>query len=200
MKDLSLQQEHLLICQLKAGDKQAFNKLFYQYQKKLYNFSYKLLHAQEEAEEIVQEVFIKVWEHRSTLKEGLPFEAFIIRIAKNLIYNKAKRRVNEFAYKEYCMQYSNTLRLTTEDEINFNTLERLTSQFVEQLPPLRKTVFTMSRIQGLTNKEIASQLDISVSTVENHINKALKSLKHHLYQHDVDMLILFFALLFYHWI
>ena len=197
MKDLSPQQERILVCQLKAGDKQSFNKLFYLYERKLYNFSYKLLHSQEDAEEIVQEVFIRVWEHRSTLKEDLPFEAFIIRIAKNLIYNKAKRRVNEYAYREYCMKHIHILRLTTEDDVNFNTLEALTSRFIEQLPPQRKTVFTMSRMRGLTNKEIASQLNVSTSTVENHINKALKSLKHHLYQHDVDMLGLLFVILFF---
>ena len=197
MKDLSPQQERILICQLKAGDKQSFNKLFYLYERKLFNFSHKLLHSQEDAEEIVQEVFIRVWEHRTTLKEGLPFGAFIIRIAKNLIYNKAKRRVNEYAYKAYCIKHTNILRLTTEDEVNFNALEALTSHFIEQLPPQRKTIFTMSRMRGLTNKEIASQLNVSTSTVENHINKALKSLKHHLYQHDVDMLSLLFTILFF---
>lgn len=197
MKDTSPYHEHELIRRLKAGDKLSFNRLFYKHEKKLYNFSKKLLHSPEEAEEIVQEVFIRVWENRATLKEGLPFEAFIIRIAKNLIYNKAKRRVNEHAYKAYYMQHTNTLRLTTEEDVNFKTLASLTSRFIEQLPPQRKTIFTMSRMEGLTNKEIAAHLNVSVSTVENHINKALKSLKQHLYQHDVDMLGLLFLILFF---
>jgi RNA polymerase sigma-70 factor (ECF subfamily) len=196
MINLSPYEEQTLICQLKAGDKQAFNQLFYQHERKLYNFSCKLLHSQEDAEEIVQEVFIRVWEHRSTLKEGLPFEAFIIRIAKNLIYNKAKRRVNEHAYKEYCIKHLSTPLLTTENEVNFNALKELTSHFIEQLPPKRKIIFTMSRVRGLTNQEIADQLNVSTSTVENQINIALKALKHHIYQHDVDMLGLLFAFLF----
>jgi RNA polymerase sigma-70 factor (ECF subfamily) len=196
MKNLSPYEQQTLICQLKAGDKQAFNQLFYQHERKLYNFSCKLLHSQEDAEEIVQEVFIRVWEHRSTLKEDLPFEAFIIRIAKNLIYNKAKRKVNEYAYKEYCIKHLNKALLTTENEVNFNALEELTSHFIEQLPPKRKIIFTMSRVRGLTNQEIANQLNISTSTVENQINKALKAFKHHLYQNDVDMLGLLFAFLF----
>ena len=95
------------------------------------------------------------------------------------------------------MQRTHTLRLTTEDEVNFNALAALTSHFIEQLPPQRKTIFTMSRMRGLTNKEIAEQLNVSTSTVENHINKALKSLKHHLYQHDVDMLGLLIVMLFF---
>ncbi len=197
MEILSPHQEQMLICQLRAGDKQAFNQLFYQHERKLYNFSCKLLHSQEDAEEIVQEVFIRVWEHRATLKEGFPFEAFIIRIAKNLIYNKAKRRVNEYAYKEYCLKHTTPAPLTTENEVNFNTLEALTSHFIEQLPPKRKTIFTLSRISGLTNQEIARQMNVSTSTVENQINKTLKALRHHLYQHDVDLLCLLFALLLF---
>ncbi len=197
MKDLSPNQERPLICQLKAGKKQAFNQLFYKHQQKLFYFSYKLLHSRDDAEEIVQEVFIRVWEHRTTLKEDLPFEAFIIRIAKNLIYNKARHRVNEFAYKNYCMKHVPTTLHCTEQEVNYNALETLTTDFIEKLPPKRKTIFVLSRMRGYSNKEIASQLNISVSTVENHINKALKSLKNHLYQHDVDLMALFFAFLFH---
>jgi len=179
MKKLSPHQEQGLICQLKAGDKQAFNQLFYQYERKLYNFSCKLLHSQEDAEEIVQEVFLKIWQKREELKPEFSFNSFVITIAKNLIFNKIRKNVYERSYLA-SLEHSDFIHNETDRQVVYSDLENISLQAIEQLPPKRKHIFKLSRESGMSNQEIAESLSISKSTVENQMNKCLKFLKQYL--------------------
>lgn len=182
-----------LVSRLKEGDKDAFDKLFAIFGKKLYYFSLKYVNVKEEAEEIVQEVFLKIWEHRDRLDEHLSFNAYVIKIAKNLIFNKAQKKVNEHAYLEYYTAHTTNINTDTESHIIYADLEAHANQEIERLPPKRKQIFLLSRKIGLSNQEISKQLNISKSTVENQINKALKSLKEYLYLQDIYPYLLLFC-------
>ena len=184
-----------LIRSLRAGEVASFDALFYRYERRLYGFCLKLLRSPEEAEEIVQEVFLRVWENRSKLDEQQLFNAYLIRIAKNLIFNKLKRQVTQHAYEHYHRRYRTVARRTTEEDVDYRLLVELTQRVVAQFPPRRKQIFHLSRAHGHTNQQIADQLNISVSTVENHLNAALKLLRqclvrHHLYVPEVLLLLL----------
>jgi RNA polymerase sigma-70 factor, ECF subfamily len=110
----------------------------------------------------------------------------MIRIAKNLIYNKASRRIREHAFQVYHVRTTESYSNVTQEELNLLSTEKVLSQLIEKLPFMQKKVFTLSRLNGLSNQDIADRLQLSDSTVKNHIHLALKSLKeqflkHHLY-------------------
>ncbi len=189
--------ETALIAALKKGNQEAFSQLFFAYEKKLYFFSYKLLQSHADAEEVVQEVFLKVWDKRVTLDEQRSFNAYLITIAKNIIYNRASRKITEHAYREYLQRATPSIRHHTEEVVNFSDLNAISHRFINQLPEKRRKIFLLSRFEGLSNREIAKQLNISVSTVENQMNKSLKALRNYLYQYDIEVpLLLVISLIF----
>lgn len=175
---------------LKQDDIKAFDILFYKFESKIFNFSFKLTHSKEESEEVVQEVFLKVWEKRSSLRPEGNFESYIFTIAKNIAYNKARDHVYELAYKEYAMKLGNTDTYDVEKQLDLKELELLIQASCQKLPPVRRKVFMMSRFGGLTNDEIAETLNTSTSNIKNHIYKALIFLKEHLRTHNLVRCVL----------
>lgn len=162
---------------VKKGDEKAFTILFNRYAGRLYQVTLKYTINTATAEEVVQEVFTKIWVNRNQLVPDLPFVPYLITISRNLIYNKAKRKLLEIAYIKYKTQVHNPRNNATQDEIYFHELERLLQKGVEEMPRKRKVIFKLSRERGYRNKEIAKALNISERTVENQINAALKGLK-----------------------
>src|SRR5690625_2614547 len=178
---MGLREERLLVKKLKRGDKQAFDSLYYKYEEKLYAFVYKLTHSHAEAEDMVKYAFIKISEKRSTLDTGKNFEAYLFTIARNKVYNKARKRTYKHAYEHYLKgRLSRGQNNSTEESLKYREARQIVEHAIEQLPPRRKEVFTLSRMNGLSNKEIAALTDTSVSNIENHINKALKLLRAYL--------------------
>lgn len=166
-----------LISRLKQHDKEAFNLLFYMYAEKLFKFSLSFFNNETEAEEIVQEVFLKIWLKRETISNPSTFNAFIYTIAKNLIFNNLKRNIYRKKYESFL--YSNPQQGLnyTENEVLHEETKRRVQNALDSLPKQRKKVFLLSRKEGLKNKEIAEKLDLSVKTVETHMSLTLKYLK-----------------------
>lgn len=165
-----------LVEELIKGDQAAFKMLFDHYASKLFNFSLYLTHNKEDAEEIVQETFLKVWENRQKVRADLSFNAYIITIAKNLIYNKIKRNALEHAITQYYQYTSKYIDNTTEETIVQADLEAVRNVIIHNLPERRKQILLL-RKQGYNNDEVASMLNISKSTVANQINKTIKDLQ-----------------------
>ena len=168
--------EKELIILLKEGDEKAFTTLYRRYWSKVYNFSRLYLSSILEIEEVVQEVFVKVWESRSLLREDDNFKGFLFVITRNLVFNQFRRSFNENAYKltvlSSIMPYYNL-----EEELTAADLQEFIEKMVKELPQRQQEVFNLSRNARLTYKEISIRLNISEKTVERHINEALKFLK-----------------------
>lgn len=190
MQSDSVKQNKQLIQQLKKGDKVAFDTLFYAFEPTLYAYALKLTYDRDEAKEIVQEVFLKVWEKKQTIDPQYSFVSFLYTIAKNLVYNKAKHRVYQFAYNEYVSLYDRQAESLTENMVQFNELHELVQSACQKLSPVRREVFILSRMEGLSHREIAERLNTSTSNVKNHIHKALRFLKEQLQVYVVIPLIL----------
>ncbi|MBA7533622.1 hypothetical protein ES705_25863 [subsurface metagenome] len=174
MGDKTKNTDRLLITSLKKGDITSFDKLFTKYSEKLYLFAVGYLKKQEDAEGLVQEVFIKVWEKRIELREDLSFKSFLFTIAYNTIVDHFRK----WSKEEECLEhFRKTLDLyhnEPEKKVEYSDLEELA------LPPKRKLIYQLSRQEELTNKEIAERLKISIKTVEYHMSLALKFLKEQL--------------------
>ncbi|MFC5411921.1 RNA polymerase sigma factor [Larkinella bovis] len=162
---------------LRSGDRTAFERIYYHFDARLFQFALKLTGNRDEAEEVVQEVFVRLWETRQFIDPSLNFDGYLFRITRNIVYNHARHRVHELAYFKYLDNPSNQSGNVTEDRMNFEELQQVLEEIFNDLPPVRKQVFVMSRIEGLSNTEIAEILQTSTSNVENHIYKALKTIR-----------------------
>ncbi|GAA4432812.1 RNA polymerase sigma-70 factor [Pontibacter saemangeumensis] len=155
----------------------AFESLYKLFEPRLYAFALHLSRQKVDAEEIVQEVFLKVWERRHLLDADQNFDGYLFSIARNLVYNKARRRVYEFAFTQYVAATGEHAGCFTEETVAYRDLVKLLEETYATLPPIRRQVFVMSRVEGKSNSEIARLLNTSNSNIENHLNKALKSIK-----------------------
>ena len=172
--------ERTLVLQLKEGNENAFTALYQTYWAKVYNFSRLYLTSSTEVEEVVQDVFVKVWEARIFIKENENFKGFLFIITRNIIFNQFRKSFNENAYKLAILK-SSSETYGIEEEMEASDLQSYINKLIEELPPRQREVFQMSRDQHLSYKEIAQQLDITEKTVERHINEALKFLRKNVY-------------------
>lgn len=172
--------EKNLIKSLKSGDENAFTSLYKIYWPKVYNFSCLYLTSAIETEEVVQEVFIKLWESRMFLKEEENLKNFLFIITRNLIFNQFRKSFNENAYKMTLLK-STSEEYQIEDEMIAADLKEHIKKLISELTPRQKEIFKMSREEHLSYKEIAARLSISEKTVERHINDALKFLRKNIY-------------------
>lgn len=171
-----------LIKGVRESDLDCFKQLFSLYKVKLFNFSYRHLRSREDAEEIVQDTFVKIWENRSALNIDLSFNSYIFTIAKNLILNKIRRRVSEPSMFDSVEEHSASDE-STEDGILYRDMELVAQRAISSLPAQRQLVYNLSRREGLTYEQIGMQLGISSRTVEAHLRKALKSIREFLCTH-----------------
>ena len=193
MIEKQINMDTQLVRALKKGDLNAFDQLFVKYNKKLYYFAKGYLGSAEDAEGLVQEVFIKIWEKREDLKEYLSFNSYIFTITYKAILKYFRSKSREKKYMDQFLSGFIDENNETSGEIEYNNLLELANNAIEKLPEKRKLVFKLSRHEGFTNLEISKQLRISKRTVENHIQQALKFLREQLGKETL-LTILFFAL------
>jgi len=181
---------------LKNVSKQSFEALYQRYSGKLYNFVMKLSKGNNYmAEELVQRTFIKVWDNRASVNPEKSFISYLCTIAKNMLLNEYEHQTIQFIYEEYINNIETTENdNSTEKEVDKNLLEEYIDKLADKLPPKRKEIFILSRKEGFSNKEIAKRLNISESTIETQLSKALFFMKGQLKQHFDHILILLITL------
>ena len=180
------EDESDLLISIREGNSQAFRQVYDHYGKKLFYFARSMNLDQESAEEIVQETFTTVWANRRKLKPEYSFNAYLMTIARNLIYNGVRR---EALMKRYVKNMEG--KPTEYTHLQDNELNGIVNEILILLPDKCQQVFKMSRLEGYSNQEIADKLSISKSTVENHLNKALNLFRKHLKRYDIGFLILY---------
>lgn len=173
-----------LVTRVSEGDKDAFNELFGIHWKSLVDYA-SLLVGDDNAQDVVQSVFIKVWENRSNLKEGKSMRQYLLKAVYNASVSLIRKEDNNIRYRswfarrieeeligEYDIDRNDVIKaLYTKD------LSRDIETAISLLPTKCREVFRMSYIDGLSGKEISKNLGISVSTVNNQIHKALRILR-----------------------
>ncbi|MCX6327139.1 MAG: RNA polymerase sigma-70 factor [Bacteroidia bacterium] len=167
-----------LALRLKLGDEQAFELLFRKYYVRLCAFANKFLNDPEEAQEIVQDVFTKIWEGREEIDPEDSLKSYIFKIAQNLSINKLRRKKVESRYAEiYKLVYIEQHEFSAHESLLARELEENIAHSIGKLPSECRKVFELSRNEGLKYREIADTLHISVKTVEAQMSKALRSLR-----------------------
>jgi len=172
-----LHTEKELVKKLKDGDSFAFEVLFYKYRNKIKGFALKIVPAQIDPEEIVQEVFVRVWLKKDAIDPEKDFQSYLFSIAKHLVLDHLKSAVNRKLYfvGEHFQQ-----DLLEEDgldaSISEETEEKL-QKLINEIPERRREIFRLSRFEGLSYKQIAERLNISENTVDSQIRNALAFLR-----------------------
>lgn len=158
---------------IKSGDVVSFEIVFKLWHKKIYAYFLNKTSSGDQAEELTQLVFIKLWNFRHTLSDEHTLDLQLFRIAKTTLLDYFKKLANDHRnLKLYCEK---ALMESNEQDQSFETKQEL-DQALSILPPTRKKVFVLSRLQGYSYKEISEQLSISPRTVEKHISLAIKQL------------------------
>lgn len=184
--------EKLLVLNLQKGNERAFRKLFEWYQPAIYAYSLSLLKSKPRAEEIVQEVFLKVWLNRKKLNPELSFKSFVFTIARNLAFNALAKGANNKKLQEAIFYKSQQRHNPTDRRLLEADYEKLKQQAIAELSPRCKLVFQMSRNDGKSYQEISQELGVSVNTVKNQMSSALGTIKEFLVRHgDIAFLLAF---------
>ena len=185
----------LLAGRIRKGDKKAFDLLYYKFSQQLYGFAFSMLKNHEDAREIVQETFFRIWAKRSQLNSSQSVKAFLFSISYHLTIDLIRKRLKEEQFRNYLQeqQYS-TNEPSTENLAGYHELNNILQKAIDELPDQRKKIYCLSREEGLSHKEIAKKMDITVKTVENQINLALRHLRKRL--NSQGLLSLLFTTLF----
>ena len=163
---------------MKNGDILAFDHVYELYSHKLFSFVFKILKNEAEVDDIVQEVFVKIWESRNKLEDYKLLNSYIFTMAYNNSIDLIRKRISHNKYLEH-LKNSASINLTPAiiSQIEFNELNGQVAKLITNLPARQKQVYLLHREECLTYPEIAVQLGISKNTVENHMVKALKYLR-----------------------
>ena len=172
---------------IEKGDHKAFDMLYIQYSPRLKHFLTGFIKNRDEASDMTQDIFYKIWTNRETISKVDSFKAYLFRMARNMIYDYYEHSLIEENYQQK-EQRRSTYDDLIEEELYARELSLLIDIAVEKMPPQRRNIFIMSRKDGLSNEEIAQRLNISKRTVENHMTQALAELRKIAY----STLLLFF--------
>ena len=183
VNELSKKPDEELVLLFKNGSQQAFEQLYIRYKGRLVHYCKWLLKDDAESEDIVQDIFLHLWEKRDVLNIEVSFSGYVHTLAQNRVLNVLRRFDIHSRYASSIVLSSKDYTNQTEEMILDNDYAKLTHALIESLSPRQKEVFQLSRIKGLTYKEIAEQLQISVETVREHASLALKKIEKHLAKH-----------------
>jgi len=185
-----------LVKLLQKGNVLAFDSLFEVYSPKLYGFALKYLQNESDAEELVQEVFVVVWENRQMLKSELSFKSYLFTIALNRIRKHFNKKATSLRYLE-TLTYESEITDSQLIQDNYESVLQQINLIIERMPQRRREIFTKSKLEGKSSKEIAAELDITTGTVDNQVSEALRFIRTQLKNENIALLL--FVVLFVYW-
>lgn len=167
-------QEQQYLSQIANGNHDAFRIIFMKYYPKMKYFITQFVKSEAIAEELSQDIFLKIWENREKLVFNTSFSAYLYRMARNSSLNHLERKSVEAKYAE---TFVATLSDDPENELNAKEMELLIQMAIERMPEQRRTIYRLSRVDGLDQKGIAEKLKIAQKTVQNQLSLALKDIR-----------------------
>lgn len=174
---MDIGNDAILLKKLKAGDKKAFRKIYLKYNKKLFSVGIKYLRSKELAEDAIHDIFLKLWNNRKKLDNSGSLKGFLFTAVKNHVLNMIssnKRKMKKHIKLSYEKKVN---RVEQDNVISISKYRERYELAVEQLPEKRREIFKLRTNDGLTNKEVAQYLNLSVHTVKSQYYKASNFIK-----------------------
>ena len=194
-------EDHILVIRLREGDAEAFEKIYCTYYNILYAYILEILENRLFVEDVIEDVFVTIWEKRETFSLEVSFKSYLLRAARNASLDFIRKKNVRENYKnkieqKYRIESGYELfNVLESDSFQQKELKESIDNAIAALPRKCRKVFKLSRYFKLKNKEIAHRLNISENTVEKHMGTALSKLREMLSKH-YDFLVLFYFLLF----
>lgn len=179
---------------LKKGDRSAFDAIYQFYSNRIYSRILDMVKMPEVTDELLQDIFLKVWEKRAEINESLSFQAWLYKITENTVYDHYRKLALDLKMRNHMLETYSELYNQTEDYILNKERTQLLEKALNQLPPQRQLIFKLCRIEGKSYEEAASLLNISTSTVSNQLVKATKSIKDYVFFNSREFIIVMIAL------
>lgn len=169
-------QEQYLLEELSRGNQEAFQKIFEQYYAKIHYFINGIIKSDDEAEDLCQEVFVKIWINRANFVDVRNLGVYLYVLSRNLTYNYLESKQTSQSRMEE-QPFDEEDSHSPLDDLVAKDMQLLIDMVVEGMPSQRKIIYKLSREEGFSNAEIAERLQISKKTVENHLTLALRELR-----------------------
>lgn len=169
--------EQEIIGAIREGNERIFEETFRKYYQSLCNYANSILKEMDEAEEVVQNLFMSIWEKRSDLEINISLKSYLYRAVHNHCLNRIKHLKVREEYQQYAVNFYDASYESVSQTVMKNELETKIEEAIRKLPEQCRLIFRMSRFEELKYHEIAEQLELSPKTVENQIGKALKILR-----------------------
>jgi RNA polymerase sigma-70 factor (family 1) len=182
------QQKQLLVL-LRQGNEPAFNTLYKAYSKPLYLWVLRMVKNADDADELLQELFIKLWDNRKIIDLEKSFKSYMYTIAHNLVSNYFRKIANDQALIRSILQNATIYYLNAQELLENKEVSKLLQQAIDQLTRQRKQVFQLCKIEGKSYEEAAELMGISIATINSHMTKSLQSIREYLHKHQ-DLMIL----------
>ncbi|MFT3705208.1 MAG: RNA polymerase sigma-70 factor [Agriterribacter sp.] len=186
--ELPTYNEDELRLQLVQGNEEAFTRIVYHYYPRLLPFTIKITKTKYSAEEIVQEVFLRLWQKREDMARIEQLGAWLFRVAANLALTWLKRSAMEGNILQQLQPSQNN---PVQEYLDFRQSTEQLRAAVDQLPEQQKKIFRLSKEEGLSNQEIADRMSLSVNTVKNHLTRALQTLRDNLGSSNLLLLCMY---------
>jgi len=183
-----------LLINIAEGNQQAFCNLFELFKQKVYSYSFHFTRSSFTAEEITQEVFMKIWVRRESMAAVENLDAWISTVTRNLCFNYLKKMALEKRLNRVIAQKDVTAEENVDQYIAYKDQLSLLDAALDQLSPQQKLIFRLNRDQGLKNEEIAHRLNLSPNTVKTHLVIALRKIRHFLKTHASHIIVLLLLL------
>jgi RNA polymerase sigma-70 factor (family 1) len=179
-----------ILLQVVSGDESAFKKLFDQYWDHIYTVALHLTQSVPFAEDMVQDIFLKIWLGREKLGDIETFDNYLFIVARNHIYNAIRKWRREDTLRQPLLDWLEDRQETPEQKLLFKESAGLIAIAVARLTPQQQAIWKMTREQGMSHKQVARELNISRNTVRNHIVNSLKIIREHLDDHASPVLLI----------
>lgn len=183
------ENEYNLLIRLKQGDEKAFQKIYSLYSARLYGKLLKLTKAEQVAEDLLQNTFLKIWACRENIDESKSFRAYLFRIAENLAYDFFREAERDLKKREELVIRAMLYEEHPEEIAIKAEKEKKLLEAIEALPPQRKQIFKLCKLQGKSYNEVSLLLQISPSTINDHIVKATRSVQDQLRKNLLVLLL-----------
>ena len=177
--DPEFNQEKIL-SELADNNQLALEELFSYYYPRLYNFSKSFLKLEEGIDDILQEVFLKIWDNRKNIKSNYTFNSYIFTITRNLLLNELRSRLNNQKLRDQLLKASVAEEYLSFEMTGYDELKEKIEGLIDELPPRQREIFRLSRFEGLSHQEIAEKYHLSTKAIEYHITRSIRFLKNKL--------------------
>ena len=169
--------EKELVELLKYGDKNAFGQLYHNYKLRIYKVLLKMVKSDEIAEELLQDLFVKIWVGRENLNPDMSFRSYLFKIAENLVYDFFRKAALNKRLENYLIAATVPDNSPIEQHIYYKESNHVLTRAIEKLPPKRRQVYILCKIEGKSYEEASRILGVSISTVNEHIVKASRMIR-----------------------